>query len=61
MFKQEYLTSRYAWMNLTIEEFDGFLKLVFPEFDRFGELIGEDKFKTVRMLFTSMVDIITFG
>ena len=47
-------------MNLTIEEFDDFLKLVFPELED-GRPIGEDEFKTIRMLFTSMVNIIMFG
>ena len=48
-------------MNLTIEEFDDFLKLVFPELDGDGNLIGEDEFKTIRFLFISMVKIIMFG
>ena len=48
-------------MSLTIEEFDDFLKLVFPELDRNGYPIGEDEFKTIRMLFISMVNIIMFG
>ena len=48
-------------MNLTIEEFDDFLKLVFPELNENGRLNGRDEFKTIRMLFTSMVNIIMFG
>ena len=61
-FKQEYLTSRYAWLNLTVDEFDDFLKLVFPELDEQGSPVGDgDEFETIRMLFISMVNVITFG
>ena len=60
-FKQEYLTSRYAWLNLTIEEFDDFLKLVFPELDENGRPIEGDEFKIIRLFLVSMVNILQFG
>ena len=48
-------------MNLTLEEFDDFLKLVFPELDSSARPIGRDEFKTIRFLFISMVNIKMFG
>ena len=49
-------------MNLTVDEFDDFLKLVFPELDEQGSPVGDgDEFETIRMLFVSTVNVITFG
>ena len=49
-------------MYSTIEQFDDFLKLVFPEFSRMmGTKIGGDEFKNVRLFLVSMANTIMFG
>ena len=60
--KQEYLTSRYAWLYLTNEQLEQFLKVIIPDLDEQGKPIGDnDEFKVVRMFFVSNVNILEFG
>ena len=60
-FLQEYLTSRYAWLNLSTQKFDVFLDLIFPELKERGFPIGDDEYKVVRMFAISNVNILQFG
>ena len=49
-------------MNLSINNFDEFLKLIFPELDEYGRPIGGvDDFQTVRMFAISNVNTLQFG
>jgi len=59
---QEYLTSRYAWLHLSVEKYDEFLNLIFPEITEKKELImlakPQDEFNVVRTFFFSNINVL---
>ena len=50
-------------MNLSIDKFDDFLELIFPdlELDKYGRLVENDEFQVIRMFAISNVNIMQFG
>ena len=61
MFFKEYLTCRYAWLKLSLNDFCDFLQEIFLKLDDSGRQIENDHFATIRTFTISLVNILPFG